>query len=217
MLSGYIRGIPVSLERVNRSGLSVAYDGARATIRIIGTLTCLMIGLVVEHGDTSNPSEYLLWQDVLLGLFDKHIEGLDVSQHYHLLTDRLTELAKGSVQAGRIFEIPARMSAVLKIKADLGVRLKMAYDTADRQLLKLIVDHELPDLLHKVDALRISHRRLWMSTNKPFGWEVLDVHYGGLSARLQSTKDRTRDYLVGEAGTDYFCSYHLMASPNRMT
>ncbi|BBI34093.1 beta-N-acetylhexosaminidase [Cohnella abietis] len=196
-------------------------------------------GLIVEHGDTSNPSKYLLWQDVLLGLFDKHIEGLEVSQHYQLMTDTFSELAQHSAQALRIFEIPARLSEVLKLKADMGVRLKRAYDSEDRTLLEHFVGIELPDLLQKVEALRISHRRLWMNTNKPFGWEVLDIRYGGLTARLQSTKDRIQEYLEGVtskieeleetrlffdnrdkqggAGTDYFCTYHLIASPNKMT
>ncbi|WP_331000799.1 beta-N-acetylhexosaminidase [Radiobacillus kanasensis] len=38
----------------------------------------------VEPGNMvqTNPSKFLLWQDVLIGLFDKHIEGLDLHGHY---------------------------------------------------------------------------------------------------------------------------------------
>jgi len=32
----------------------------------------------------NNPSKYLLWQDTLIGLFDKNVEGLDIdiADHY---------------------------------------------------------------------------------------------------------------------------------------
>lgn len=36
-----------------------------------------------------------------------------------------------------------------------------------------------------------------MSTNQPVGWEVLDMRYGSLIARLQSTQDRIINYLEG--------------------
>ena len=36
-----------------------------------------------------------------------------------------------------------------------------------------------------------------MSTYKPFGWEVMDLRYGGLLARISSTQDRLADYVGG--------------------
>ena len=41
--------------------------------------------------DTDNPSKYLLYQDPLLGIFDRHIEDLDLDteRYYQDLADRL--------------------------------------------------------------------------------------------------------------------------------
>ncbi|MCD9023807.1 beta-N-acetylhexosaminidase [Cohnella silvisoli] len=191
-------------------------------------------GLPADHGDFSNPSKYLLWQDALLGLFDKHIENLDVSGHYGRLADLYSDQATNSQDAKRLFELPARLSDVLALKADLGIRIKRAYDSGDRGILEQIASNELPQLLLKVEALRIAHREQWMGTNKPQGWEVLDIRYGGLTARLRTAKDRITDYLEGGvsrieeldeqrlyfddrerrggAGTDYFTTYHRIAS-----
>ena len=36
-----------------------------------------------------------------------------------------------------------------------------------------------------------------MTTNKPFGWEVLDIRYGGVLARIDSSIERITDYLDG--------------------
>ena len=43
--------------------------------------------------DTDNPSKYLLYQDPLLGIFDRHIEDLDLDteRYYQDLADRLED------------------------------------------------------------------------------------------------------------------------------
>lgn len=35
----------------------------------------------------------------------------------------------------------------------------------------------------------------WFSTYKPFGWEVLDLRYGGLQSRLETMHERLIAYL----------------------
>ncbi|QJD84295.1 beta-N-acetylhexosaminidase [Cohnella herbarum] len=196
-------------------------------------------GIEVDHGDSSNPSKYLLWQDPLLGLFDKHIDNADVAGHYGRLADLYRDQAESSPDSQRLFEVPVRLSEVLALKADIGIRMKRAYEYGDRGRLETIALIELPELLLKVEALRISHRNQWMETYKPFGWEVLDLRYGGLTARLRSATDRIKDYLEGGvlcieeleetrlyfddrerrggAGTDYFTTYHRIASAGTMT
>jgi hypothetical protein len=37
-----------------------------------------------------------------------------------------------------------------------------------------------------------------MTYNKPFGWEVHDIRYGGLLARFATVKARIQDYLNGD-------------------
>ncbi|BBH21708.1 N-acetyl-beta-D-glucosaminidase [Paenibacillus baekrokdamisoli] len=197
-------------------------------------------GLLTEqHGDFSNPSKYLLWQDVLLGLFDKHIENVDLAGHYGRLAELYREQADARDTANHLFGFLACLGDVLKLKADLGLRLRNAYVGGDHSLLEHIAGGVLPELLLKVEALRISHREQWMRTNKPQGWEILDIRYGGLSARLKSAQDRITDYLAGiierieeleerrlyfddrlgheGAEADYFVSYHLIASANKFT
>jgi hypothetical protein len=39
------------------------------------------------------------------------------------------------------------------------------------------------------------HSENWFSTYKPFGWEVLDLRYGGLQSRLETMHDRLIAYL----------------------
>ena len=52
-------------------------------------------------------------------------------------------------------------------------------------------------IVEKIKALWESHRASWMEYNKPFGWEVHDLRYGGLIARFQTVKMRIGAYLSG--------------------
>ena len=143
-----------------------------------------------------NPSKCLLWQDILLGLFDKHIEG-DFAGYYNDLASRLESFAKEGKYAF-LFDTAAKTARVLSLKADLGVRLKAAYDAKDMGLLGSIVGEELPRLKYLAEDLRLAHMDQWFAANKPFGWEVIDIRYGGLIARINTAIRRVNQLLKGE-------------------
>ncbi|MNE74024.1 hypothetical protein D3C80_1700690 [compost metagenome] len=96
-----------------------------------------------------------------------------------------------------LFETYEKLAAVLSIKTALGVRITRYYKEQQKEELAKIASSELPELYSRVESLRLAHRRMWMLTYKPFGWETLDIRYGGLKARIQSAGDRLRDYLDG--------------------
>lgn len=152
----------------------------------------------------ANPSKYLLWQDPLLGLLDKHVEGEADSVlpgHYAGLEQRWRECKEQyPAPFNRLFDFYEKLASVLVIKSTLGVTLKRLYDTGNKDRLAELAsaaDSPLNDLKRRIETLRLSHRALWMSTYKPFGWEVLDLRYGGLLARISSTQDRLADYVEG--------------------
>lgn len=151
----------------------------------------------VEEGnkDQTNPSKFLLWQDVLLGLFDKHIEGLDLKSHYEQLEDKIKRKRNSDNELDYIFDVPEKLSAVLALKAGIGVKLKQAYDNKDIERLKNITDVELPEIAKRVEDLRYAHRTQWFKMNKPFGWEVIDIRYGGLLSRIDTTINRVNDFI----------------------
>lgn len=146
---------------------------------------------------TPNPSKFLLWQDVLMGLFDKHVAGLNLEEHYAQLREKLCRY-KNEFPGGKLlFETPEKLCAVLEQKGDLGLRITEAYRLKDLPTLRRIARQELPELIQCVCELRVAHRAAWFSIYKPFGWEVLDIRYGGLLSRLDSVISRLSDYLEG--------------------
>lgn len=147
-------------------------------------------------GAPSNPSKFLLWQDILLGLFDKHIEGLEVNNHYLELEAKLRKYRE--TYGELLFNVPEKLCSVLGIKGELGLKIKKAYDDKNLIELKEIQDRVLPELLKRVGELREAHRRQWFEVNKPFGFEVIDIRYGGVMARIMSTMERLKDFIEGK-------------------
>lgn len=163
------------------------------------TLLDKLPGMRAQEGwRYTNPSRYLMWQDPLLGLFDKNIEGLGMGRHYAGLEKEFGAGAGRNGEFGFLFRFLQKVASVLSEKSEIGIAVTDAYRNRDEKELKRLAEEVLPDLRRRVEDLRLFHRRLWMETYKPVGWEVLDIRYGGLLARLGTAEDRLRAYLNGE-------------------
>ncbi|MDN6290695.1 MAG: beta-N-acetylhexosaminidase [Alkalibacterium sp.] len=146
--------------------------------------------------ETSAGSKVLLWQDPLLGRFDKEIKGLNLNSYYSDLAEKLKQVEiPSSFQA--FFDFYYQLSNVLSEKADFGVNVKKAYDTNNRK--QLVSSLKTAEKLTKdLECLRLAHQEIWMQENKPFGWEVIDIRYGGAIARMKSTAKRLDNFIKGE-------------------
>jgi hypothetical protein len=144
----------------------------------------------------TNVSKFLLWQDPLLAIMDPHFKGVDLSGHYAKLSAKLFAASKKRGDARRL-RFPAQLARVLSVKAHLRRTLAQAYGKGDRRRVRDLVKRQLPDLRRQVQTLWDMHRELWMTNQKPFGWESVERRYGGLLARLQTVSQRLTDWLDG--------------------
>lgn len=150
--------------------------------------------------DTDNPSKYLLYQDPLLGIFDRHIEDLDLDteRYYQDLADRLEICGKHSPAYDTLFAFYRSLASTLAGKADLGVRLKKAYDAHDLSTLETICEEVIPGIINDLSTTKLLREDLWMQEAKPFGYELVDIKLSGVIARLTSTRRRLRNYIDGK-------------------
>jgi len=139
-----------------------------------------------------NDSKFLLWTDPLLGFLDKEMPPGN---------DRFAPLARAlDAKEGNFhLELPRRLAHVLALKGALHRDLRPAYRARDLKRLEEIVGREIPALVEAVRALHRAHHTLWMKLYKPFGWEVLDLRYGGLLARLETTRETVARFLADPA------------------
>jgi Glycosyl hydrolase family 20, catalytic domain. len=154
-------------------------------------------GVQENNLNSSNGSKILLWQDVLLGLFDEDIRGLDMDRHYTDLIPKLKKAKEQNAGAERLFGFYEKLAQVLRLKSEMGIRLKDAYDRRNRQRMGKLLE-QIRQIREDVEELHSQHRTLWFSLYKPFGWEILELRYGGLEARLKTAEWRIRQWLDGE-------------------
>jgi hypothetical protein len=143
------------------------------------------------------PAKYIFYQDVLLGLYDKHIDELTYPKHFAECHRKLSAAAQKENDYSYLFQTLAELSRVLALKCDLGIRLKKAYDEKDLKKLEEIAKTDCPELLKRMEAFHEALRSQWYRENKPFGFEVQDLRIGGLKERIRGVIWRIEGYLEG--------------------
>ncbi|KAI9249764.1 glycoside hydrolase superfamily [Phascolomyces articulosus] len=139
-----------------------------------------------------NISKWLLWEDPFLSFLSPQYAEEDLETHYGSIAAHLFDVMDG--KNGRHpmnerLELPARIASVLALKCHLRQRLVEAYRHRDYQRLYDLAQGRLTRLREEVELLWRYHRSLWMKMYKPFGWEVLELRYGGLRTRLETMYD----------------------------
>jgi hypothetical protein len=132
-----------------------------------------------------NMSKWLLWEDPLTSFLSPQYAEEPLEQHYKAIADHLQTKLNHPLLNSRL-ELPQRLARVLSLKCHLRKHLVAAYKKHDYDALSELAHGRLTVLRNQVDALWQYHRRMWMSTYKPFGWEVVEARYGTLRARLQT-------------------------------
>jgi len=154
-----------------------------------------------HNATADNPSKWLLYQDPLMGLFDVHATGFDTFSHYSALYKRLDHIIgmnKGYLQ---LFTYYQALAKTLALKAGLGNLARSAYAKHDLTELQRIVEILIPECLEALQAVRTKRESLWSSEAKPFGFEVLDIRFAAVQARLETTKRRIQRYLDRQIDT----------------
>lgn len=144
----------------------------------------------------ANPAKYLLYQDVLLGLFDAHVREGEDAPVYAAAAQELAAAGRRNPGVEDFFNTLAKLAAVLELKADIGVRLRHAYQQGDRESFRRCMA-DLNQLPERCEALYQAVCRQWAGENKPFGREILDMRFGTLAYRLRAAQERAEAYLEG--------------------
>lgn len=144
----------------------------------------------------SDPASFMLWQNVMVGLFDKHVKGVNTRDYYEKLTPELEEITKRS-KFSTTFNYYKELSNTLALKADIGVRLRSAYKAGNKEELKRLSETVLSEIQVRMKKLRQAHFDMWHETRMPFGWESLDMVYGALICSTDTAQQRVNAYLNG--------------------
>ena len=155
-----------------------------------------------NHG-FANASKTSFYQDPLLGIFDKQFEGKGFSSHYKEVSKLLEQAKKENQKTNSLcgiaslYEYYQKFAEILSVKSELGIQIRAAYLEGDREALQQFVTNQLPSLQEQVATLLEMRRNIWFKEYKANGFEVIDIRFSGVIARLKSTALRLNDYLNG--------------------
>ncbi|GAA5832404.1 hypothetical protein JCM11251_006443 [Rhodosporidiobolus azoricus] len=163
---------------------------------------------------TPNISKFLLWEEPFFSFLSPQYRGYDLEAHYSHLAAYLEQALSSSFTtmttvslphsihdfpANRRLRLPYLLASVLSLKCHLRERLVQAYKTGDGEEFEALAGRgeqsRMSRLRVLVKELHRTHRANWMGMYKPNGWEVLDLRYGGLIARLETMHERLIAYL----------------------
>ncbi|MEH7545209.1 beta-N-acetylhexosaminidase [Neobacillus vireti] len=153
-------------------------------------------GVMKDNMNSSMTSKVLLYQDSLIGLYDENVRGLALGEHYQQLVPVFEKAKQENPSWEGLFDLYEQLARVLADKAEIGINILGAYRNSDYEQMKSILI-TLDRIQANVDLLRKKHRNIWFAAYKPFGWEVIDIRYGGIIARIDSVKYRIREWLEG--------------------
>lgn len=145
----------------------------------------------------TNPSRYLLYMDVLAGVFEKHTEDC-YKEYYAQYAKELAEAAERSPNHRYMFDLEAKLCSLLALKSCVGADAYRAYQAGDKHTLFQISNEVLPEILVRLEDFRSSVEVRWMTEYKTSGYDVLDFRLGGVAARVKTAIRRINQYVTGE-------------------
>ncbi len=149
-------------------------------------------------GDITNPSKYLMWQDPIAGLFDYEAAKFDYKAHFKTQKDILETYRGKYEEFEKCLDFYINLCDVLIAKCNIGLEMKHAYDTGDKDTLAVYASQKLPKLSQLVEKLWLANRENWFERHGAFGFEVLDRRYGNLVFRLKTSIYRLDKYISGD-------------------
>ena len=153
--------------------------------------------LLSPQSDLPNGAKFLLYQDPLLGIYDLDIENLGFAKQYEALQKKFSCYAARHDQWETLYRFYELLAGVLEKKAELGIRLYRAYETADQDALK--AEAARAEAASELcGELLTVWRKLWMQECRPFGFEVLEIRLAGVQSRLRTAAERVNAYSRGE-------------------
>ncbi len=150
--------------------------------------------------DPTNACKFLLYQDPLIQLFEKDTEGYPMSEHFASLVNRYARYARENPAYSLLFDFYTALAHVLALKCVWHEQAGNAIRSGDRDKAAALAE-DIPATVEALHALRLLWRKLWESTNKPNGFEIIEVRMGGIAARMATAGEKMLAFANGEVDT----------------
>ena len=145
-----------------------------------------------------NPNRYILYQDILCPLMERHIRPEEDKQHFEAAAQSLQEVCRKAGEYSYLFETQAQLNALLALKIAVTSGIQETYRAGDKERLAELAEKDLPLLYQKVEDFAEQFSRQWQLENKIFGLDTIDIRFGGLLKRIKRAQERLQQYTTGQ-------------------
>lgn len=157
-------------------------------------------GMSGHPGDPVNACKFLLYQDPLIQLFEADTEGFDLSSHFGSLVQKYAACARENPEFALLFDFYTALAHALTLKCVWHENAGLIVRSGDRARAAALAE-DVPAIVDALHALRIVWRQLWESTNKPNGFEIIEVRLGGVAARMSTAGEKMHAFAEGRVDT----------------
>lgn len=157
-------------------------------------------GMKGHPADPVNACKFMLYQDPLIQLFEADTEGFDMSGHFGSLVQKYARHAAGNPDYALLFDFYTALAHALALKSAWHETAGPIVRSGDREKAAALAQ-DVPAIVDALNALRVIWRQLWESTNKPNGFEIIEVRLGGVAARMSTAGEKMAAFADGTADT----------------
>lgn len=144
-----------------------------------------------------NMAKFLLYQDPLVQLCVKDMEGYDLTSHYSTLATKYKAYATIDNEYKLQMEFYYTLAELLSVKCNWHQNIiDLVKSNKKEEAYKLCLT-TLP-LVDKIEELRLLWSEIWRNDNKPFGFEILDGRMGSLQVRIKTACSRVTNWANGD-------------------
>lgn len=161
------------------------------------------------------PSKYLIYNDPFSGMVDYMIES-GVNEYYEKLKLKL-EAVKPAEAFKEMFDFYISLCGALAVKSELGIKTRAAYDKKDKQALLKLAESDYTLAIERINECHKAYRKLWLKFNKPFGFDIQDIRFGGVIKRLETCKTALIEFCEGKTDTIPELDERLLSGIHRGT
>ena len=159
-----------------------------------------MPGMKDNPSDPVNACKFMLYQDPLIQLFEADTARYAMAEHFGSLVTRYARYALENPDYALLFDFYTALANALALKCVWHEQAGDAVRSRNREQAAALADG-IPATVEALDTLRVVWRRLWESTNKPNGFEIIEVRMGGIAARMATAGEKMRAFALGQVDT----------------
>ena len=150
-------------------------------------------GMNPMGGRPVNSAKFLLYQDPLIPLYEVDLKGFDMETHYANLLEKYKKYSENNPEYKTLFDFYVSLAKALSLKCGWHQRAADCVRNKDYKQAELLIG-SVPEIIKAIKELKQDWLTLWESTNKPYGFEVLDIRLGGIVSRLETAQYKMKQF-----------------------